>query len=295
MTQPPKGGPAFANTPDVASRQQPPAAPAAAPAKSAVNGTSSAPASQAGPDQSGPGQSGATQPGPGQSAPTQPGAGTTSAWSAPTEAPGTNGAYPLNGSRNGSAPAAPMTAAPVGGSSAGFGTPTINNGSVTRTAAPGALAALDAQAAAAAAATARPEAPLPPAPTGRNANPAGRRPPRGPRRARLQLRHLNPWSVLKFSCVLSVFLFFMWMLTIAGLYEALNGAGVISKINDTVTTINGAGSATPVTVRRVLGGAVLIGVINMVMFIALSTVGSVVYNFIADLIGGVELTLSEGV
>jgi hypothetical protein len=100
--------------------------------------------------------------------------------------------------------------------------------------------------------------------------------------------------VLKFSCVLSVFLFFMWMLTIAGLYEALNGAGVISKINDTVTTINGAGSDTPVTVRRVLGGAVLIGVINMVMFIALSTVGSVVYNFIADLIGGVELTLSEG-
>jgi hypothetical protein len=39
---------------------------------------------------------------------------------------------------------------------------------------------------------------------------------------------------------------------------------------------------------------VLIGVINMVMFIALSTVGSVIYNFISDLIGGVELTLSEG-
>ena len=75
------------------------------------------------------------------------------------------------------------------------------------------------------------------------------------------------------------------------------GHGAISRdgtVPNQTFTINGAGSDTPVTVRRVLGGAVLIGVINMVMFIALSTVGSVVYNFIADLIGGVELTLSEG-
>ena len=37
----------------------------------------------------------------------------------------------------------------------------------------------------------------------------------------------------------------------------------------------------------------IIGVINIVLFIALSTVGSMIYNLCADLVGGVEITLSE--
>jgi hypothetical protein len=128
-----------------------------------------------------------------------------------------------------------------------------------------------------------------------SANPAAPKPPRvrGPRRARLQLRHVNPWTVLKFSCVLSIALFFIWMLVIAILFGILDAAGVISKVNDTITTINGPGSKAPVTGGIVLGGAAIVGVINVILFIALSTVGSVIYNLCADLVGGVELTLSE--
>jgi hypothetical protein len=37
----------------------------------------------------------------------------------------------------------------------------------------------------------------------------------------------------------------------------------------------------------------IVGVVNIVLFIALSTIGSVVYNLCADLVGGVEVTLSE--
>jgi hypothetical protein len=117
---------------------------------------------------------------------------------------------------------------------------------------------------------------------------------RGPRRARLQLRHVNPWTVLKFSCVLSIALFFVWLIVIGVLYGVLDAAGAIGKINDTVTTINGEGSKPPVTAGIVFGGAAIIGVINVILFIALSTVGSVIYNLCADLVGGVELTLSEG-
>jgi hypothetical protein len=124
---------------------------------------------------------------------------------------------------------------------------------------------------------------------------AGRRGPRarGPRRAKLQLRHINPWTVLKFSCVLSVALFFVWLITIGLLYGILQAAGVIDHINDAVTTINGTTSKRPITPGLVFGGSAIIGVINMVLFIALSTVGSVVYNLCADLVGGVEVTLSE--
>ncbi|HJQ43169.1 MAG TPA: DUF3566 domain-containing protein [Jatrophihabitantaceae bacterium] len=116
---------------------------------------------------------------------------------------------------------------------------------------------------------------------------------RGPRRAQLQLRHINPWTVLKFSCVLSIALFFVWLIVVGVLFGILDAAGVIGKINDTVTTINGAGSKEPVTAGVVFGGAAIVGVVNVVLFIALSTIGSVVYNLCADLVGGVELTLSE--
>ena len=116
---------------------------------------------------------------------------------------------------------------------------------------------------------------------------------RGPRRARLQLRHINPLTVLRFSSVLAVALFFVWMIVIGLLFGILDAAGVIGKINDTITTINGPGSKAPVSAGIVFGGAAIIGVIDIVLFVALSTVGSVIYNLCADLVGGIEITLSE--
>jgi hypothetical protein len=116
---------------------------------------------------------------------------------------------------------------------------------------------------------------------------------RGPRRARLQLRHINPWTVLKFSCVLSIALFFVWLIVVGVLFGVLDGAGVINKINDAYTTIQGGDAKAPVTAGVVFGGAAIIGVVNIVLFIALTTVGSVVYNLCADLVGGIEITLSE--
>jgi hypothetical protein len=107
------------------------------------------------------------------------------------------------------------------------------------------------------------------------------------------LRHINPWTVLKFSCVLSIALFFVWLIVIGVLYGVLDASGVIGKVNSTVTTINGPGSKAPITAGIVFGGAAIVGVVNIVLFIALSTIGSVVYNLCADLVGGVELTLSE--
>jgi Transmembrane domain of unknown function (DUF3566) len=116
---------------------------------------------------------------------------------------------------------------------------------------------------------------------------------RGPRRARLQLRHINPWTVLKFSCVLSIALFFVWLIVVGVLFGVLDGAGVIHKINDAYTTIQGGNAKPPVTAGVVFGAAAIIGVVNIVLFIALTTIGSVVYNLCADLVGGIEITLSE--
>jgi hypothetical protein len=48
-----------------------------------------------------------------------------------------------------------------------------------------------------------------------------------------------------------------------------------------------------VTAGVVFGGAAIIGAVNIVLFVALTTVGSVIYNLCADLVGGIEITLSE--
>jgi hypothetical protein len=120
------------------------------------------------------------------------------------------------------------------------------------------------------------------------------RPGRQPRRARLTLSHLNVYSIFKFSCVLAIALFFVWLIMVGVLYGILDVSGVFSKVNDTVHTISGDGKTNDVvTGSLVFGGAIIIGVVNIVLFIALSTIGAMVYNLCADLVGGAEVTLSE--
>src|SRR5205807_4538179 len=57
---------------------------------------------------------------------------------------------------------------------------------------------------------------------------------RGPVRASMQIRRIDPWSTLKVSLVLSVALFLMWMIAVALLYLVLGGMGVWSKLNSNV-------------------------------------------------------------
>ncbi len=42
-----------------------------------------------------------------------------------------------------------------------------------------------------------------------------------------------------------------------------------------------------------IGGAALLGLVNVVLFTALATLGAFIYNVCADLVGGIELTLAE--
>jgi hypothetical protein len=120
---------------------------------------------------------------------------------------------------------------------------------------------------------------------------------RGPRRARLQLRHVDIWSAFKISLVLSIALYFIWMVAVGLLYGVLSGLGVFDTLNELfgqLGTASGAGAANDVvTWRVVLGGAAVIGAINIVLMTALCTVGTFIYNLCSDLVGGLELTLSE--
>jgi hypothetical protein len=114
----------------------------------------------------------------------------------------------------------------------------------------------------------------------------------------LQLQRLDPWSVLKISLVLSVCGFLVWMVAVGVLYGVLAGMGVWDQLNGTYSDLTSANNtqtagAELISGGRVFGVSMVIGLVNIVLMTALATVGSLVYNIAADLVGGVEVTLSE--
>jgi len=139
-------------------------------------------------------------------------------------------------------------------------------------------------------------------PANRAARPAGRTQVaasrhQGPVRASMQIRRVDPWSVLKVSAVLSVALFFVWMIAVAFLYLVLGGMGVWSKLNsnvgDLLTSASGSSGGELVSSGTIFGGAALIGLVNIVLLTAMATIGAFIYNLTTDIVGGVEVTLAD--
>jgi hypothetical protein len=120
---------------------------------------------------------------------------------------------------------------------------------------------------------------------------------KGPVRASMQIRRVDPWSALKVSLVLSVALFFVWMIAVAFLYLVLGGMGVWSKLNsnvgDLLTSASGQTGGELVSSGTIFGGAALIGLVNIVLLSAMATIGAFIYNLTTDLVGGVEVTLAD--
>ncbi|ODU06429.1 MAG: hypothetical protein ABS81_04780 [Pseudonocardia sp. SCN 72-86] len=120
--------------------------------------------------------------------------------------------------------------------------------------------------------------------------------PRRPRQAALQLKRLDPWSVLKLALVLAVVIFFIWMVAVGVLYGVLEGMGVWDRLNGTYNDLVSGEAQTGsalISAGRVFGIAAVIGAINSLLFAVAMTIGAFVYNVSADLVGGVEVTLSE--
>ncbi|MFF4235680.1 DUF3566 domain-containing protein [Actinomadura geliboluensis] len=131
-----------------------------------------------------------------------------------------------------------------------------------------------------------------------SAKPANGKPAR---KAQLQLARLEPWSVMKFSFVMSLVCFVVLLVAVIVLYTILSGLGVFDAISDTINSLTKEQGETTGSVDagswfsffRVFGYTVLVGALNVMLITALSTVGSVIYNLAADLVGGVEVTLKE--
>ncbi|GHJ60755.1 hypothetical protein NOK12_32730 [Nocardioides sp. OK12] len=132
-----------------------------------------------------------------------------------------------------------------------------------------------------------------PAPT------SGKGPSRGPRRARLRLTRIDPWSVMKTAFLLSVAFGIVTVVSVLMVWTVLDGAGVWESINRTVTDVVGQESASDFDVEnyigtsRVIGFTMLIAAVDVVLLTAIATLGAFLYNMAAALLGGIEVTLAE--
>ncbi len=125
---------------------------------------------------------------------------------------------------------------------------------------------------------------------------AGKRPPR---RARLRLTRIDPWSVMKTAFLLSIALGVVTVVSVLMVWTVLGAAGVWDSINQTVQNILGGESAGDFDVKnyigtsRVLGFTMLVAVIDVVLLTAIATLAAFLYNMAAALLGGIEVTLAE--
>ena len=122
---------------------------------------------------------------------------------------------------------------------------------------------------------------------------------RPPRRARLRLTRVDPWSVMKTAFLLAIALGVVTVVSVLMVWVVLDAAGVWDSINGTVRDILGGESAGTFDIEdylgtsRVLGFTMLVAVIDVVLLTAVATLGAFLYNMAAALLGGIEVTLAE--
>jgi Transmembrane domain of unknown function (DUF3566) len=119
------------------------------------------------------------------------------------------------------------------------------------------------------------------------------------RQAHLTIARVEPWSVMKFSFVVSLVAFVILFVAVSLLYGVLSAVGVFDSLQRVVTSLTSSQGSAGVNAKawfsssRVLGYTALLGSANIVLITAISTIGSVVYNLTSRLVGGVEVTLRE--
>jgi hypothetical protein len=119
------------------------------------------------------------------------------------------------------------------------------------------------------------------------------------RRANLVIARLEPWSVMKFSFLMSLVAWVVLFVAVALLYYALSSLGVFESIQKTLASVTSSTSSSGVNLTkwtsapRVLGYTMLVGAVDVILITALATIGAMVYNLVTHLGGGIEVTLKE--
>jgi hypothetical protein len=120
------------------------------------------------------------------------------------------------------------------------------------------------------------------------------------RKARLRLSKLDPWSVMKTSFLFSIAAGIMLLAAVYSVWTVLSTSQLFESVNEIVrSVVSTPGDTTPfriqeyINTQKVMGVTALIACVDVVIFTALATLGSFLYNLAATMLGGLEITLAE--
>ena len=117
-----------------------------------------------------------------------------------------------------------------------------------------------------------------------------------PRRVDLAIARIDAWTVMKVSFLLSVALGIAMVIATIVLWLMVDAMHVFSQIEEVLQTV-GAGRFVDLLdyarLPRVISYATIVAVINVVLLTALSTLGAMLYNVVASLVGGIKVSLMD--
>ena len=121
-------------------------------------------------------------------------------------------------------------------------------------------------------------------------------PAAGPRRVRLSLSRIDPWSAMKLAFLLSVGVGIMIVVAAAVVWFVLDAMHVFADIEALLTSIGSANFLQLMDYLefdRVMSFATIVGVVDILLLTALGTIGAFLYNIVASLVGGLHVTLTD--
>jgi Transmembrane domain of unknown function (DUF3566) len=110
------------------------------------------------------------------------------------------------------------------------------------------------------------------------------------RRARLALRRLDPWSVLKFSVVFYFCMFLIGLLVFAIIWFVLVNMGVFTSLTDFAGNFNLEVAFPAGTVFKWF---TFIGLLGVVVWSIVTVLLTLLFNLVNDVTGGIEVVLAE--
>jgi Transmembrane domain of unknown function (DUF3566) len=110
------------------------------------------------------------------------------------------------------------------------------------------------------------------------------------RRARLVLRRLDPWSVLKFSLLFYLCLMLVGLLVFAVIWFVLVNMGVFEEISKFAGNFN---LTVAFPAGKVFRWYILLGLLGVVLWSIVTVLATLLFNLINDITGGIEVVLAE--
>jgi hypothetical protein len=112
------------------------------------------------------------------------------------------------------------------------------------------------------------------------------------RQARVVIRKVAPWSVLKVSFLFYVCIMVVVLGALVILYGVLGAIGAIQNVEDLIRELF-SDETFQISGEWLFTRGVAVGLLMVVLWSLINVFVALLYNLLSDIVGGIEVTLSE--